>query len=112
TRLLRLRDADAIQRRLRFLNTGPDQNPVVLVGHLDGRGLTDERFDEVLYFINAGIEAQTLELSELRGRRYVLHPAHLSEQAADPRPRQSARHDPERGRFVVPARTALVYVAE
>jgi len=112
TRLLRLRDADAIQRRLRFPNTGPDQNPVVLVGHLDGAGLDGERFAEVLYFINAGIDAQTLELPELRGRHYVLHPVHRSEQAADPRPRESARHDPGRGRFTIPARTALVYVAE
>lgn len=112
TRLLRLRDADEVQRRLRFLNTGPDQNPVVLVGHLDGSGLPGERFGELLYFINAGVEAQALELPELRGRRYALHPVHLSDQAADPRPRESATYESERGRFVVPARTALVYVVE
>src|SRR5690606_19690696 len=112
TRLLRMRDADEVQRRLRFLDTGPDQSPVVLVGHLDGSGLPGERFGELLYFINAGVEAQALELPELRGRRYALHPVHLSDQAADPRPRESATYEPERGRFVVPARTALVYVVE
>jgi len=37
---------------------------------------------------------------------------HLDEDAADPRPRQLSRHDAGRGRFVVPPRTALVYVAE
>ncbi|MDH7453154.1 DUF3372 domain-containing protein [Luteimonas composti] len=112
TSLLRLRDAGDIQRRLRFPNTGPGQNPLVLVGHLDGRGLADARFDELLYFINASSDAQTLDLPELHGRRYVLHPVHLSAQAADTRPRESARHDPAQGRFVVPARTALVYVTE
>ena len=111
TRLLRLPDADEVQRRLRFPNTGPDQNPLVLVGQLDGRGLPGAGFDELVYFINAGLEAQTLELPELRGRRYTLHPVHLAEDAADPRPRASARHDAARGRFVIPARTALVYVA-
>jgi len=112
TRLLRLPDADEVQRRLRFPNTGPEQNPLVLVGHLDGRGLPGAGFEELVYFINAGLEAQTLELPELRGRRYTLHPVHLAEGAADPRPRTSARHDAAPGRFVIPARTALVYVAQ
>ena len=112
TRLLRLPDADEVQRRLRFHNTGPGQNPLVLVGQLDGRGLPGAGFDELVYFINAGLDAQTLDLPELRGRRYVLHPVHLDEDAADPRPRQLSRHDAGRGRFVVPPRTALVYVAE
>ena len=112
TRLLRLPDAAQVQRRLRFPNTGPGQNPLVLVGHLDGRGLPGAGFDELVYFINAAAEAQTLDLPELRGRRYVLHPVHLDEDAADPRPRQLSRHDAGRGRFVVPPRTALVYVAE
>src|SRR5690606_5737211 len=53
TPLLRLREAAEIQRRLRFPNSGPDQNPLVLVGHLDGRGMDDARFSELLYFINA-----------------------------------------------------------
>jgi pullulanase len=36
--LLRLRAAADIRQRLTFPNTGPMQNPVVLVGHLNGKG--------------------------------------------------------------------------
>src|SRR5690606_10935280 len=98
--------------RLSFPNTGLRQNPLVLVGRLDGKGLTDARFDEVLYFINTSPDALTLLLPELRGVRYALHPVHLSETAADRRPREHARHHADSGSFEIPGRTALVYVVE
>ncbi|TDK26250.1 DUF3372 domain-containing protein [Luteimonas aestuarii] len=110
TPLFRLHSADEVKRRLTFPNSGPEQNPVVLVGRLDGEGLDDAGFGEVLYFINASPDAQTLVLPELRGLAYTLHPVHRSTSAADVRPRGLARHAPETGTFVVPGRTALVYV--
>jgi pullulanase len=112
TPLFRLRGADEVKRRLTFPNSGPGQNPVVLVGRLDGAGLDDAGFGEVLYFINASPETQTLVLPEVAGIAYALHPVHLANGAADPRPREVARHDPAIGTFAIPARTALVYVAE
>ncbi|MBL8329359.1 MAG: pullulanase-type alpha-1,6-glucosidase [Rubrivivax sp.] len=110
TTLLRLRTADDIRQRLRFFNTGPQQNPVLLAGYVDGRGYAGAGFAELLYLVNVDAREQTLQLPELAGRALQLHPVHLSPQAADTRPAQLARFERETGRFVVPARTALVYV--
>lgn len=112
TPLFRLRSAEQVKQRLSFPNSGPGQNPVVLVGRLDGAGLDGAGFGEVLYFINASPEPQTLALPELAGIAYHLHPVHLAHGAADPRPRELARHDAVTGTFAIPARTALVYVLE
>jgi pullulanase len=112
TALLRLRTAGDVRKRLRFLDTGPEQNPVVIAGHLDGTGLPDARFDELLYLINVSPEAQVLALPELARRRFELHPVHRDARAADRRPAEQARYDASSGNFVVPPRTAVVYVIE
>src|SRR5690606_35413581 len=65
TPLFRLRDAADVKQRLHFPNSGPDQNPLVLVGRLDGSGLDGARFREVLYFINTSPHTQSLRLPEL-----------------------------------------------
>ncbi|MCU7369653.1 pullulanase-type alpha-1,6-glucosidase [Paucibacter sp. O1-1] len=108
--LFRLATAAAVQQRLRFHNTGPQQNPLLLVGELDGRGLAGAGFERLIYFVNTGSTAQTLSLPDARGLAYRLHPVHLAPQAADTRPAEQAGFEPETGRFTVPARTALVYV--
>ena len=110
TRLFRLPDADAIRARLRFENTGPAQDPVVLAAHLDGHGLDGANFRELLYLVNVSPEARELVLPAQRGKAWVLHPVQSAPTAADPRPREQARVDAAAGRFTVPARTALVYV--
>ncbi|GAB3102190.1 alpha-1,6-glucosidase domain-containing protein [Lysobacter terrae] len=109
--LFRLRTAADVQQRLQFRNIGPIQNPLVVVGHLDGRGYPDARFRDVLYLINVSPQAQTLELPEEAGKRYVLHPVLARRDAADARAKQ-ASFDSRKGRFVIPARTAAVYVVE
>ncbi|HJW46503.1 MAG TPA: pullulanase-type alpha-1,6-glucosidase [Lysobacter sp.] len=109
--LFRLRSAQDVQQRLRFRNTGAEQNPVVVVGHLDGNGYAGANFREVLYLLNVSPQAQTLVLPEEAGKRYVLHPVLRAEGAADARVHE-ARVDPRSGRFVVPARTAVVFVVE
>ena len=110
SRLFRLPDAAAIHERLRFENTGPTQNPVVLAGHLDGRGLEGAGFSEVLYLVNVAPTEQVLALPRLRGRAWELHPVHRAAGAADTRARTLARVDIAQARFTVPARTSLVYV--
>ena len=110
SRLFRLRSAAEIKARLGFPNTGPAQNPVVQVGHLDGRGLDGANFSELLYFINVDDTAQVVSLPAQASKPWTLHPVHLDTSAADPRPRQDAIHDRATGRFTVPPRTALVYV--
>ncbi|RQO62044.1 DUF3372 domain-containing protein [Paucibacter sp. KBW04] len=108
--LFRLASAEAVGQRLRFLNTGPTQNPRVMVARLDGQGEAGAGFKRLLYFINAAVSPQTLVLPEERGRAYLLHPVHLAPSAADRRPAASARYEASSGRFELPARSALVFV--
>ena len=112
SRLFRLDSAEQVRQRLRLHNTGPAQQPSLLVGELDGRGLPGAGFQRLLYAINADLKPQALDLPETRGQAWRLHPVHLALEAADRRPREQARFEPERGRFEIPARTALVYVLD
>ncbi|HZH44775.1 MAG TPA: alpha-1,6-glucosidase domain-containing protein [Lysobacter sp.] len=109
--LLRLRTAQDVHARLRFPNTGPAQNPAVIVGHLDGDGYSGARFAELVYLVNVAPTAQTLVLPELRGKPLVLHPVHRAPDAADRRARK-ARFQSATGTVHVPARTAVVFVVE
>jgi pullulanase/glycogen debranching enzyme len=110
--LFRLRTADEVTARLRLLNTGPAQVATVVAGHLDGRGLPGARFAELLYAINVDTAEAALELPELKGRAFVLHPVHRAATAADALPAALSRWDAISGTLRVPARTALVYVLE
>ncbi|QDH71431.1 alpha-1,6-glucosidase domain-containing protein [Marilutibacter alkalisoli] len=107
--LFRLRSADAVQQRLRFPNTGPEQNPAVIAGHLDGRGYSGAEFDEVMYLVNVSSQPQSLLLQDETGKDYVLHP--VLRDGTDPRAREAV-FDPATGRFNIPARTTAVYVIE
>jgi pullulanase/glycogen debranching enzyme len=108
--LLRLRTAVDVQQRLTFPNTGPAQNAVVLVGHLDGRGYPGANFSELLYFINVDKVPQTITLPEQTGKPYQLHPVQAAATAADTRVRDEARVDKASARFSIPPRSAVVYV--
>ena len=110
--LFRLRSADDVQARLRFHDTGPEQNPVLIAVELDGAGYPDARFARVLYLVNASPQAQSLVIPDAAGTPYVLHPVHRAADAADARPRELAHFDAATGRFQVPPRTAVVYVEE
>ncbi len=110
TTLLRLRTAQDIRQRLSLLNTGPDQNPVVMVGHVDGRGYPGAGVRELLYAVNVDRQPQTLRLDRLQGRPFELHPVHRTPGAADPRPAREAAFEASTGRLTVPARTAVVFV--
>jgi pullulanase len=109
TPLFRLRSADEVQRRLIFHNTGPQQRPGLVVGHLDGAGMQAGVFRELVYLVNASPEAQSLAIEALRGKAFELHPLHRASGAADQRA-AAATFAPGDGRFDVPARTAVVFV--
>ena len=111
TTLLRLRTADDIKARLRFVNTGSAQVPTVLGAVIDGQGYAGANFGRLAYFVNAGTEAQSFSAAELRGTAWTLHPVHRAMRAADRRAAQ-ARLDGATGTVTVPARTAVVFVAE
>ena len=111
TPLLRLPSAAQILQRLTLPNTGPEQVPTVLVGHLDGKGLAGARFRELVYLINVDVAAQRVAVPAVKGRALVLHPVHRSPGAADARALQAV-FDAENGSFSLPPRTAVVFVRE
>ncbi|WP_269532047.1 pullulanase-type alpha-1,6-glucosidase [Chitinimonas sp. BJYL2] len=110
TPLFRLPTTADIQQRLRFYNTGPTQDPTVIVGRLDGTGMPDAGFKAVLYFINVAPEAKTLTLADEQNQPWVLHPVQRAASAADLRPQQAARYTAASGQFSIPARSTAVYV--
>jgi pullulanase len=106
TPLLRLRSADEIKRRLRFIEVADAR---VVVGHLDGAGLDGAVFRELLVAFNTGTTAQSASSDALRGKAFVLHPVHRAPGAADARA-ASATFDAAAGRVDIPPRTAVVFV--
>ena len=110
TRLFRLRSAQEVMQRLSFPNTGPTQNPAVLVGHLNGRGLPGAQYEALMYFINTDASPVRVGIPGAEQHRWVLHPVHLSPEAADTRIKASARFDPQEGAFLIPTRSAVVFV--
>ena len=110
--LFRLHSAAAVAERLSFLNTGPQQVPEVIAGHLHGRGYPGANFREMLYLVNVDVEPHTLQFDGERDKRYVLHPVHRAYAATDRRAAEQARYDAANGGFTVPARTAVVFVVE
>ena len=110
TPLFRLRDAADVQRRLSFRNVGSKQNPLVIAGHLDGADMAGA-YRELIYLINVSPEPQSLRLPEEVGKSYVLHPVQAAVDAADARAKQ-ALYAAVDGGFMVPGRTAVVFVVE
>ena len=108
--LFRLTTADAVQQRLVLHNTGPAQNPALVVGELDGRGLPGAGFARVLVLLNTSPTDQTLAIHSTRGQPWVLHPVHRSASAADRRAATHSAFDRATGTFRVPGRTAVVFV--
>ena len=109
TTLLRLRTADDIKARLKFYNTGSRQLPTLLVGDVDGRGYPGANFDELAYFINVDKQPHAITIPALQGRRFRLHPVQAAANATDKRA-AAATVDDASGTFVIPARTAAVFV--
>ena len=73
-------------------------------------GAPGAAFADLVYLVNVGTAPREVSVEELRGRPLVLHPVLAARTAADRRVRE-ARFDPSTGRFTVPARTAVVFVA-
>lgn len=109
SQLFRLRTGDEIKQRLHFYNTGSAQIATVLVGHLDGAGYRGAEFRELMYFVNVDKVAQSVTIDAEKGKRYKLHPVHLSRRAADRRAADST-YTAATGAFTIPPRTAVVFV--
>lgn len=108
--LFRLPNSAEIQQRLRFFNTGPEQNPAVIAAHLNGENLEAANFKAVMYFINASNQEQSLLIPEQQGHHLQLHPVHLMPGAGDQRIASEARFMRESGSFILPARSVVCFV--
>lgn len=111
SRLFHLRTAAEIKQRLTFYNTGSQQEPTVIAGHLDGTNYPSAGANDLMYFINVDKVAHTLTIDAEKNKRYSLHPVHLRFGAADRRPAADARYDGTTGAFTIPPRTTVVFVA-
>jgi len=111
TPLFHLATAAEVRKRVSFPASGPTQEPTVIAELIDGRGLAGAQFGAVLVVLNADKRSHALDLPELRGRRWRLHPVHLGPHAADARIAKEARVDDATGAFVLPERSAVVFVA-
>jgi pullulanase len=78
TTLLRLPSSQAISERLKFHNTGPNLIPGLLIGDLNGVGLTGAKHRSLVYFFNARQTATTIQVDALKGRDLKLHSALLA----------------------------------
>ena len=111
TPLFHLATAVDVRERVSFPASGPAQEPTVIAELIDGRGLAGARFGAVLVVLNADKQPHALDLPALRGRGWQLHPVHRAPHAADARIAQEAGVDDASGRFTLPARSAVVFVA-
>lgn len=109
TPLFRMRTAQGIKNRLKFYNTGANQDGTVVVGHLDGTAWVDANFNDVLYLINADKVAKEITIDAEKAKNYELHPVHVA--GADSVVK-TATYDSTTGKFSVPARTTVVFVVK
>lgn len=109
--LFRLRTAAEVQERLRFHNTGPDQALGMIVMSLTDVGTLnnlDPNYDMILAVFNATNEEQRFTLRPAAAAAFALHP--IQAQSSDPVVR-TAMFEKVGGTFLIPARTAAVFVA-
>lgn len=111
TELFRLRNAQLIQNRVKFYNTGPGQIPGLIVMRIanDGKVSLDKNYRLILVLFNANKETRKYKLDEFRGIPFVLHP--IQANSSDPVVR-SAAFDKLIGEFSIPGRTTAVFVAK
>jgi pullulanase len=111
--LFRLRTADDIQQRVRFLNAEARANQIpgviaMMVADFVGADLDPER-EMVLAIVNVTPDAITFSHEELIGADLDLHP--VLQNSADALVKEAV-FDINTGSLTVPARTAVVYQEE
>jgi pullulanase/glycogen debranching enzyme len=108
--LFRLSTAEAVIDNLRFLNTGPNQEPALVVMSLGNwsnfKG--DELGDPLFVVFNFGPDRVSYQGEKMKIPRLVLHPVLTA--SADPVVHQ-AKFDQKSQRFSIPPRTTAVFLA-
>jgi pullulanase len=105
--LFRLRTGEDVSRCLRFLSTGPEQLPGLIVMSLEDPTPQDPRRERIVVLFNARPTEAAFVAGPLRGAGFSLH--EVQARSADPVVRRSA-FDTRAGRFTVPGRTTAVFV--
>ncbi|MBN2566427.1 MAG: pullulanase-type alpha-1,6-glucosidase, partial [Candidatus Eisenbacteria bacterium] len=109
--LFRLRTAKDINDRVRFLNTGPDQIPGLIVMEVSddvaGSAQLDPANQRVVALFNASKEVVSFKHLEFEGVPLELHPVLMS--SHDETVKQST-FEPDKAVFTIPARTTAVFV--
>jgi pullulanase-type alpha-1,6-glucosidase len=107
--LFRLPDEPEVNSRLRFLNTGPDQIPGLIVMTLsDDDGGIDRVRERIVVLFNATVSPQVFEAPLFAGIDFELH--EVQQASTDPVVKTSS-WDIDLSTFSVPARTTAVFVA-
>jgi pullulanase len=107
--LFRLSTATAIQLRVRFENTGPQQLPGLIAMYIQGdTNAPRGEYQGAMVLFNASDEEQRFESATHKGSGLELHP--VLKESTDPLVR-SASFNGETGTFSVPARTTAVFVS-
>jgi len=121
SKLFRLETAEDITQRVRFDNTGTDQEPGLIVMSIADGAAGDEgtqpeqyrmddldrRYDQIIVLFNPTDETQTFTKAALAGTELRLHPVQAN--SADPLVR-TANFDMAAGVFSIPPRTTAVFV--
>ncbi len=107
--LFRLRTAVEIREHLKFHNNGPDRLPGLIVMSISDRGsdVLDSQTQLILVFLNAYPNPKTYQEIEFQNLALNLHP--IQQGSVDPIIR-TATFDPARGSFLIPGRTASVFL--
>ncbi len=106
--LFRMATFDEVQHNLRFLNTGTDQIPGLIVMQLDANGGHYGTYKHVVVVFNATSTQQNFTATQLAGLHLQLHPEQRHSADATV---QGATVNDRAGTLTVPALTTAVFVA-
>ncbi|MEZ4631376.1 MAG: pullulanase-type alpha-1,6-glucosidase [Deinococcales bacterium] len=104
SKLFRMESLADIQAHLSFLAS--DEAGLITMLLSDGAGEIDPQYRRIVVFFNASPELRSLELSDLAGGNFGLHPL---QKASSDRVLGLARYS-SNGRFIIPARSTAVFV--
>jgi len=107
--LFRLGTAEDVMDSVKFLNTGSEQLPGLIVMHLTNPDRLDKNYSEIVVLFNASPNEVTFRAPDLAGKEFNLHP--IQSESADAVVRASA-FDSDSGTFTVPGCTTAVFVLQ
>ena len=109
--LFRLKTAEDVQARLMFHNTGPEQTPGVIVMSIsdmvDGMPQLDENYAMIVVVFNGDVDSVTVGGETFAEMAFELHPVFLY---SNDMIVQESSYTATNGEFMVPGRTAAVFV--